>query len=96
MADGYGVRVLLRLRRWRHEPVAAESIPQHHGNLPIRGQPKMEPDDSDGRRCHPLDAAAQRHRSLDAVLRPLCSRRHTRAAPRNSRVDREDQQDASV
>ncbi len=38
MADRHGLRVLLRLRRRRHEPVGAESVPQHDGHLSLRGQ----------------------------------------------------------
>ena len=30
VADRHGLRVLLRLRRRRHQPVAAEPVPQHH------------------------------------------------------------------
>ena len=33
VADRHGLRVLLRLRRRRHQPVAAEPVPQHHGDL---------------------------------------------------------------
>ena len=33
MAHRHGLRVLLRLRRRRHQPVAAEPVPQYHGHL---------------------------------------------------------------
>ena len=38
VADRHGVRVLLRVRRRRHEPVGAEPVPQHHAHLPLRRQ----------------------------------------------------------
>ena len=39
VADRDGLRVLLRLRRRRRQPVAAEPVPQHDGDLPLPGQP---------------------------------------------------------
>ena len=36
MAERHGLRLFLRLRRRRREPVAAEPLPQHHGDLPVR------------------------------------------------------------
>ena len=33
VADRHGLRVLLRLRRRRRQPVAAEPVPQHHADL---------------------------------------------------------------
>ena len=38
MAERHGLRILLRLRRRRHQPVAAEPIPQHDGHLSLPGQ----------------------------------------------------------
>ena len=35
---GHGLRVLLRVRRRRREPVAAEPVPQHDPDLSLRGQ----------------------------------------------------------
>ena len=35
VADRHGLRVLLRLRRRRHQPVGAEPVPQHHGDLSL-------------------------------------------------------------
>ena len=37
MARRHGLRVLLRLRRRRHQPVAAEPVPQHHADLSVPG-----------------------------------------------------------
>jgi arylsulfatase A-like enzyme len=38
VAHRHGLRVLLRLRRRRRQPVAAEPVPQHHPDLSLRGQ----------------------------------------------------------
>jgi hypothetical protein len=38
VADRHGLRVFLRLRRRRRQPVAAEPVPQHHPDLSLRGQ----------------------------------------------------------
>ena len=38
VADRHGLRVLLRLRRRRRQPVGAEPVPQHHADLSVRGQ----------------------------------------------------------
>ena len=35
VAHGAGLRVFLRLRRRRRQPVAAEPVPQHHADLPL-------------------------------------------------------------
>ena len=38
VADRHGLRVFLRLRRRRRQPVAAEPVPQHDADLSLRGQ----------------------------------------------------------
>ena len=38
VADRHGLRVFLRLRRRRRQPVAAEPVPQHDPDLSVRGQ----------------------------------------------------------
>jgi hypothetical protein len=38
VADRHGLRVLLRLRRRRRQPVAAEPVPQHDADLSVPGQ----------------------------------------------------------
>ena len=49
VADRHGLRIFLRLRRRRHEPVGAEPLPQHDGDLPLcRACREMEPDHGDG------------------------------------------------
>ena len=35
VADRHGLRVFLRLRRRRHQPVGAEPVPQHHADLSL-------------------------------------------------------------
>ena len=50
VADRHGLRVLLRLRRRRRQPVAAEPVPQHDADLSVRGQAGLESRDRDGRR----------------------------------------------
>ena len=45
---GHGLRVFLRLRRRRHQPVGAEPVPQHDGDLSLCRPSRMEPDHRDG------------------------------------------------
>jgi len=46
----YGwLRVLLRFRRRRRQPVAAEPVSQHNTDLPVRGKAGLEPRHGDGR-----------------------------------------------
>ena len=80
MADWYGVRIFLRLRRRRRQPVATEPVPQHDGDLPLRGQAGLEPDHGDGRRSHPAYGRTQGRRAGEAVLRLLRPRRRPCAA----------------
>jgi hypothetical protein len=39
VADRHGLRVLLRLRRRRRQPVAAQPVPQHHADLSLSRAP---------------------------------------------------------
>ena len=48
MAERNGLRLFLRLRRWRRQPVATEPVPQHDGHLPLPGQSRLELGDGDG------------------------------------------------
>ena len=96
VADRHGLRVFLRLRRRRREPVAAEPVPQHDGDLPLRGQSRLEPDHGDGRRGDPLHEAAEGDRARQAVLRLLRAGRHPCAAPSDAGVGQEDQRHAPV
>ena len=52
MADRHGLRVLLRVCRRRRQPVAAEPVPQHDPDLPLRGQAGLESHHRHGRRRH--------------------------------------------
>ena len=38
VADRFRLRIFLRIRRWRCQPVAAQPVPQHHPDLSLRGQ----------------------------------------------------------
>jgi arylsulfatase A-like enzyme len=60
VADRHGLRVFLRLRRRRRQPVAAQPVPQHHPDLSLRRQAGMEPGHRHGRR---RDRLPQSHRT---------------------------------
>ena len=96
MAERHGLRIFLRLRRRRRQPVAAEPVPQHDGHLSLRGQSRLESDDGDGRRGDPVHEAAQGDRARQAVLRLLRAGRHPCAASSDAGVDQEDQRHAPV
>jgi len=76
--------------------LAAESIPQHHGDLPVLRQAGLEPDYGDGRRCHRIHETHHRDRPGATVLHLLRARCRPRAAPPDAGVDQEDQRHASV
>ena len=59
VAERYGLRVLLWLRRRRHQPVGAEPVPQYDGDLPLSGQSRLESDHGHGRRGHPAHEGTQ-------------------------------------
>ena len=95
--NGMGFRLFLRFHRRRRQPVGAEPLPQHHGDLPLpRAAGEMEPHHRDGRRRHPLDGPDARHRPLDAVVRLLRPRRDARAASADPGMGAEDQRHASL
>ena len=96
VAERNGLRVLLRLRRRRREPVAAEPVPQHHGHLSVRGQAGLEPDDGHGRRGDPVHEGDQGGRAREAVPRLLRAGRNPRAAPPDAGVDRQGERHAPV
>ena len=58
VAHRHGLRLLLRLRGRRHQPVAAATCFATPPHLPLRGQAELEPDHRHGRRCHRLAEAA--------------------------------------
>ena len=83
MADRHGLRVFLRVRRRRRQPVAAEPVPQHHPDLSLRGQARLEPRHRHGGRRHRLPEPHQPDRS-----RASRSSSSTRPAPRTRRITR--------
>ena len=75
VADGHGLPVLLRLRRRRREPVAAEPLPQHDADLSVRrAGRRMEPDHRHGRRRDRLDHRHAPDRPVEALLREIRAR----------------------
>ena len=96
VAERNGLRVFLRLRRRRRQPVATEPVPQHDGHLPLPGQPRLEPDHGHGRRGDPVHEAAQRDRARQTVLCLLRAGRHARAASSDAGMDQEDQRHAPL
>ena len=96
VAERHGLRVLLRLRRRRRQPVAAEPVPQHDGHLPLRGQAGLEPDHGHGRRGDPVHEGDQGGRAREAVPRLLRAGRHALPASSDAGVDQEDRRHAPV
>ena len=96
-SDRAGLRLFLRLRRRRHEPVAAgQPVPQHDADPPLRRQAGLEPDQRDGGRRDRVHQHADGDRPEAAVVHPLRAGRDARAASSDARMDREDQRDASL
>ena len=95
VADRHGLRVLLRLRRRRRQPVAAEPVPQHDADLSVRGQAGLEPGHRDGRRRHRLHDADAPDPAGQADLHQVRARRHARAAPPDQGVGGQDQRRCS-
>ena len=96
VAGRHGLRVFLRLRRRRCQPVAAEPVPQHDADLSLPGQSRLESHHRHGRRGHPVHEAAEGDRARQTVLRLLRAGRHPRAASSDAGVGQEDQRHASV
>ena len=96
VAERHGLRVFLRLRRRRHQPVAAEPVPQHDAHLPLPGQSGLEPDDRHGRRGDPLHEGVEGDRTRQALPRLLRAGRHALPAPSDAGVDQEDRRHASL
>ena len=97
VADRHGLRVLLRLRRRRRQPVAAEPVPQHDADLSVRRASRgLEPGHRHGRRRHRLDDADAPDRPEQADLHQVRARRHARAAPPDQGMGGQDQQDEAV
>ena len=85
VADRHGLRIFLRVRGWRRQPVAAEPLPQHHPDLPLRRQARLEHDHGDGRRRHRLPQPSQPDAAGQAVLHQVCPRRDACPAPSRPR-----------
>ena len=96
MARRNGFRLLLWLRRRRHQPMGAEPVSQYDGHLPVCRPPGLEPDDRHGRRRHRVAEPGQPDRSEQALFLLLRAGRHPRAASSDARVGREDPQAALV
>ena len=96
LAHRHGLRVLLRLRRRRRQPVAAQPLPQHHADLPVRRQAGLEPGHRHGRRRDRVPEPDQPDRPEQAVLLLLRARRHARAAPSDQGMGGQDPQHAPV
>ena len=81
MAHRHGLRVFLRLRRRRYEPMGAEPIPQHHAHLSLRRPSRLEPHHGHGRRRHRVDEPAQRRlpqaSRSSAIMFPAARTRRT-------------------
>ncbi len=96
VAVRHGLRVLLRLRRRRRQPVAAEPVPQHDADLSVRGQAGLEPRHRHGRRRHRLHDADAPDRPGQADLHQVRPRRHARAAPPDQGMGGQDQRDEAL
>ena len=96
VADRHGLRVLLRLRRRRRQPVGAESVPQHDADLSVPGQAGLEPRHGHGGRGHRLDDADASDRPEQADLHQVRARRDARAAPPDQGMGGQDQQDEAL
>ena len=97
LARRHGLRLFLRLRRRRHEPVAAGNLFRNTTPIhPYRGKPGWNlitamADDAIG-----YIRTNDRDRAEPAVLRPLRAGRHACAAPPDPGMDRQDRGHAPV
>ena len=97
VADRHGLRIFLRLRRRRRQPVAAEPVPQHDADLSVRGQGRSwNLGHRDGRRRHRLHDTHAPDPAGQADLHQVRAGRHARAAPPDQGVGGQDQRDAPV
>jgi arylsulfatase A-like enzyme len=102
VADRHGLRILLRFRRRRLQPVGAEPVPQHHADLSLPGFPEQgkEPGSWNlitGMADDAIDwAIASTRRSEQTDFPPSTPRRLPRAAPSDQGVGGQDQRDAPV
>ena len=93
-----GVRVLLRLRRRRRQPVGAQPLPQHDADLSVLGQGAghVEPGHRDGRRRDRLHDAHAPDRPVEAYLHQVRAGSDARAASPAQGVGGQDQRHAPV
>ena len=97
LAERTRIRLFLRLRRRRHEPVAArQPLSQHDADPPIQRQAGLEPQHRARGRSDRIYQHADRDQSEAALVHPLCAGRDARAAPSDQGMGRQDQRDASV
>ena len=81
-----GLRLLLRLHRRRHQPMAAEQpVPQHHADRALSGPARLEPHHRHGRRGDRAHQDAERGPARPAVHDLLRARRHALAASSDAR-----------
>jgi hypothetical protein len=89
MAERTGLSVLLRIRRRRYEPVAAERLSRHDAAATFPRQPDLQPHYGDGRRGDRLHEAAEPDGAGATVLRVLRAGGYARAAPPHEGVGRQ-------
>ena len=96
VADRHGLRILLRLRRRRRQPVAAEPVPQHDADLSVRRQAGLESRHRHGGRCHRLHDPDASDPAGQADLHQVRARRDACAASPDQGMGGQDQQDEAV
>ena len=84
-----GLRVLLRVPRRRHGPVASRAVREHDAGAAAVRRPELHPDPRPGRSLHQLDSHAARGRPRQALLPLFRSRQQPRSAPRPEGLDRQ-------
>ena len=80
---GIRLSILLRIRRRRRQPVAAEPLSEHDGDRAVHRPPRLEPHHGDGRRRHPVHEEPQRHRARRC--RSSCTTSPAAPTPRTTR-----------
>ena len=88
LADGDGLRLLLRLRRRRGRPVPSHALGEHDAGDAVSGHAGLQPQRRSGRQGDRVDPHRHHVRAAQAVFLLLLSRRHPRPAPGAGRVER--------
>ena len=96
VAVRHGLRVLLRLRGRRRQPVAAEPVPQHDADLSVPGQAGLEPGHRHGGRRHRVHDADPPDATRQADLHQVCAGRDACPAPPHQGVGGQDPRDAPL